>query len=156
MTSQRCNMIISANIPNIHSFVVTSHDHISVAPLIVADLRFSMVCHILRIREELKAEDLGAGEQLLLLLLAEAALSELPVAASLGDLGVVNDHFKLRIYRAGEHGVGVGAFFLGNLPYRDLSIVAAAHEELGVLVKGAEDAGNRVFVSVDLVAPQCD
>lgn len=81
-------------------------------------------------------------------------MSDFSIAAPLGYLCVVDDHLELRVDGAGEHGVGVGAFFLGDLPNGDLAVVAAAHQKLRVLVEGPEDARDRILVPVLFVTPE--
>ena len=112
------NVVICADVPNIHALVTAAHYHVTVASLLGTTACRAQVSHVLGICVELKAEDLSAAVVNLFFFFhaIESALGKLSITSSFRYLGVVYDHFELRVYGAGKHGVGVGALFLRDFP----------------------------------------
>ena len=95
VASKLSNVVICADVPNIHALVATAHNHVAVASLLGTTACRAQISHILGICVELKAEDLSAAVVNLFFFFhaIESALGKLSITSPFRYLGIVYDHF---------------------------------------------------------------
>ncbi len=129
-------MIVRPDVPDVDLLVTPSDYYVTMASLLLLGLG-----RVLGICIELEAEDLTSHEEVFFFLNISTAIWCGHASLSLfRDLSIVDDHFQLWEDCARQHGVCISCFFLRDLPNRYLTVVASTHQELRVLMEGAQNA----------------